>query len=195
MQSEIKLGENLHRNLCFFEVEPLCVEDIIVKNQVEGDIAKEIIFSLQKRGYIKNVDDKNYNLATDIELGDLFRLTAEGKNYLESVKNSFSSNEGNFSIQVGNISGNAVIGNNLQNFSISFGMTFEQVHTYIESLQSPTDAERKQLHQLANELQNIIEKRKTVKKGMLSKFSSLFREHSAAIATIIQPFIYRLFNA
>ena len=193
---ENKLGENLYRNLQLFETENLYVEDIIVKNQVEGDIAEEIVFSLYQRGFIKNLEEKFFKTSADIGLADCFRLTVEGKNYLETVKNSISnSSEGNVSIQVGNISGNAVIGNNLQNVSVHFGMTFEEVRQYINNLQTANDFEKKQLQQLVVELEKIIEKHKPIKKGMLSKFSSLLRDHSAAIATIFQPFIYRLFNS
>ena len=193
---ENKLGENLYRNLQLFETENLYVEDIIVKNQVEGDIAEEIVFGLYQRGFIKNLEEKFFKTSADIGLADCFRLTVEGKNYLETVKNSVSnSSEGNVSIQVGNISGNAVIGNNLQNVSVHFGMTFEEVRQYINNLQTANDFEKAQLQQLVVELEKIIEKHKPIKKGMLSKFSSLLRDHSAAIATIFQPFIYRLFNS
>ena len=193
---ENKLGENLYRNLQFFETENLYVEDIIVKNQVEGDIAEEIVFSLYQRGFIKNLEEKFFKTSADIGLADCFRLTVEGKNYLETVQNSISnSSEGNVSIQVGNISGNAVIGNNLQNVSVHFGMTFEEVRQYINNLQSATAAEKIQLKQLAIAVQDIIENNKPVSRGILSKFSSLLRNHSAAIATIFQPFIYRLFNS
>ena len=193
---ENKLGDILYRNLQFFETENLYVEDIIIKNQFEGDIAEEIVFSLYQRGFIKNLEEKFFNSSADIGLADCFRLTVEGKNYLETVKNSVSSSsEGNFSIQVGNISGNAVIGNNLQNVSVHFGMTFEEVRQYINNLQTANDFEKAQLQQLVVELEKIIEKQKPIKKGMLSKFSSLLRDHSAAIATVFQPFIYRLFNS
>ena len=193
---ENKLGDILYRNLQFFETENLYVEDIIIKNQIEGDIAEKIVFSLYQRGFIKNLEEKFFNSSADIGLADCFRLTVEGKNYLETVKNSVSnSSEGNFSIQVGNISGNAVIGNNLQNVSVHFGMTFEEVRQYINNLQTANDFEKEQVQQLVVELEKIIEKHKPIKKGMLSKFSSLLRDHSAAIATIFQPFIYRLFNS
>ena len=190
------LNDILYRNLQLFESENLYVEDIIVNNQVEGFIAKEIIFSLFQRGFIKNLEEKLFKTSADIELADCFRLTVEGKHYLESIKNSFSSsNEGNVSIQVGNINGNAVIGNNLQNVSANFGMTFEQVQQYINNLQSVTAAEKIQLQQLANTVKDIIENQKPVSRGMLSKFSSLLRDHSAAVATVFQPFIYRLFDS
>ena len=193
---ENKLGDILYRNLQFFETENLYVEDIIIKNQVEGDIAEEIVFSLYQRGFIKNLEEKIFKTSADIGLADCFRLTVEGKNYLETVKISVSnSSEGNCSIQVGNISGNAVIGNNLQNVSVHFGMTFEEVRQYINNLQTANDFEKEQLQKLVVELEKIIEKQKPIKKGMLSKFSSLLREHSAAVATVFQPFIYRLFNS
>ena len=154
---ENKLGDILYRNLNFFETENLYVEDIIVKNQVEGDIAEEIVFSLYQRGFIKNLEEKFFNSSADIGLADCFRLTVEGKNYLETVKNSISnSSEGNFSIQVGNISGNAVIGNNLQNVSVHFGMTFEEVRQHINNLQTANDFEKEKLQQLVVELEKII---------------------------------------
>ena len=190
------LNDILYRSLQLFESDSLCVEDIILKNQVEDEFAKEIIFSLYKRGFVRNTDDKIYNKPSDIRLGELFRLTVDGLNYLEFAKKEINSIQSqNVSIQVGNISGNAVIGNNLQNVSVHFGMTFEEVRQYINNLQTANDFEKEQLQQLVIELEKIIEKQKPIKKGMLSKFSSLLRDHSAAIATIFQPFIYRLFNS
>lgn len=193
---ENKLGDILYRNLKLFETENLYVEDIIVKNQVEGDIAEEIIFSLYQRGYVKNVDDKTYNKPSDIGLGELFRLTVAGMDYLDFAKKEISITQSqNLSIQVGNVGDNAVIGSNLQNISVSSGTTFEEVDHYINNLQSVTAAEKIQLRQLANTVKDIIENNKPVSRGMLSKFSSLLRNHSAAIATIFQPFIYRLFDS
>ena len=55
---ENKLCDILYRNLQFFETGNLYVEDIIVKNQIEGDIAEELVFSLYQRGFIKNLEEK-----------------------------------------------------------------------------------------------------------------------------------------
>jgi|GEM_PF-2762059 len=196
MDFENKLSELLQHNLTLFESDSLCVEDIILKNQVEDEFAKEIIFSLYKRGFVRNTDDKIYNKPSDIRLGELFRLTVDGLNYLEFAKKEINSIQSqNVSIQVGNISGNAVIGNNLQNVSVHFGMTFEEVRQYINNLQTATAAEKIQLKQLAIAVQDIIENNKPISRGILSKFSSLLRGHSAAVATVFQPFIYRLFNS
>ena len=80
------LNDILYRSLQLFESDSLCVEDIILKNQVEDEFAKEIIFSLYKRGFVRNTDDKIYNKPSDIRLGELFRLTVDGLNYLEFAR-------------------------------------------------------------------------------------------------------------
>ena len=80
MQNE--MGETLEKTLKLFRKSPHCVEDLI-SYEVPYDLLKEKIFELVKRGYLANVDDKEYHSFKDVSIEDKFRITIKGTDYLE----------------------------------------------------------------------------------------------------------------
>ena len=82
MDFQFELGNTLDTTLRKFPDKELCPENIICE-EIDGEVATEIFFALYKRNYIKSVEHKEFNNAADIELGDFFSLSVEGKDYIE----------------------------------------------------------------------------------------------------------------
>lgn len=81
-----EIGKTLDGVLRRFPNNDLCVDDIIEVYGVKYPVAQELIFALVRRGYIINVDapyDKKYVNPNDIDLVEKFRITVEGRDYLE----------------------------------------------------------------------------------------------------------------
>ena len=83
MDFQFELGDTLDSTLRMFPTKNLCAEDIIRQRCVDREIAKETLFALYKRGYIKSVAHKDYETSDAIELEDFFRLSVEGRDYME----------------------------------------------------------------------------------------------------------------
>ncbi len=83
MDFQIELGDTLNGTLRLFAKKNLCAEEIIRQRLVNREVAKETLFALYKRGYIANVKQKTFDDAATIELDDFFRLSVEGRDYIE----------------------------------------------------------------------------------------------------------------
>ena len=83
MDFQIELGNTLDGTLRLFAKKNLCAEEIIRQCLVDREVAKETLFALYKRGYIASVKHKIFDDATAIELEDFFRLSVEGRDYIE----------------------------------------------------------------------------------------------------------------
>ena len=82
-----ELGGTLDSTLRLFRQQNLSVEDIISLRNVDYGIASELLFALYRRGFIRNLDFKNYDKPADIDLNDFFRISIEGLDYLELHRN------------------------------------------------------------------------------------------------------------
>ncbi|MBR3747054.1 MAG: hypothetical protein IKN27_08865 [Selenomonadaceae bacterium] len=83
MDFQFELGKTLDGTLRLFAKKNLCAEDIINRCAACREVAKETLFALYNRGYIANVDRKTYESAEKIELADRFRITVEGRDFIE----------------------------------------------------------------------------------------------------------------
>ena len=83
MDFQFELGKTLDNTLRNFSDKKLAPAFLINTYATDYEIALEIFFALYKRGYIKNVDHKEYCRADDIDIGDHFRITVEGRDYIE----------------------------------------------------------------------------------------------------------------
>ncbi len=80
MQNE--MGETLEKTLKLFRKSPLHIQDLIIKKN-SYELSKEQVFELVIRGYLINVDGKEYNSPNSIGIEDVFRITVKGTDYLE----------------------------------------------------------------------------------------------------------------
>ena len=79
-----ELGKTLDGVLRDFLERNLSVADLIMKYQIEGELITETMFALYQRGYIAEVqENKQYDCYKKIYLDDEFRLTVEGRDYIE----------------------------------------------------------------------------------------------------------------
>ena len=83
MDFQFELGKTLDSTLRLFAKENLCAENIISRRSVTREVAKETLFALYNRGYIANLERKTYESAEKIELADRFRITVEGRDFIE----------------------------------------------------------------------------------------------------------------
>ena len=83
MDFQFELGNTLDTALRLFQSNELAPSFLINTYATDYEIALETFFALYKRGYIKNVERKEYNRADDIDIGDHFRITVEGRDYIE----------------------------------------------------------------------------------------------------------------
>ena len=83
MDFQFELGDTLDTALRLFQRNELAPSFLINTYATDYEIALETFFALYKRGYIKNVERKEYNRADDIDIGDHFRITVEGRDYIE----------------------------------------------------------------------------------------------------------------
>ena len=79
----VELGKSLTQVLSDFKNKPICADYLIGIRQIEGDTAKECIFALYRRNYVRNVESKEFDSPSEISLADFFQITVEGINYLE----------------------------------------------------------------------------------------------------------------
>lgn len=83
MDFQFELGKTLDSALRLFAKKNLCAENIISRRSVTREVAKETLFALYNRGYIANLERKTYESAEKIELADRFRITVEGRDFIE----------------------------------------------------------------------------------------------------------------
>ena len=83
MDFQFELGKTLDGTLRLFAKKNLCAENIISRRSVTREVAKETLFALYNRGYIANLERKTYESAEKIELADRFRITVEGRDFIE----------------------------------------------------------------------------------------------------------------
>ncbi len=83
MDFQFELGKTLDTTLRKFSSKELAPAYLINTYGTDYEIALETFFALYKRGYIKNVESKEYVRAEVIDIGDHFRITVEGRDYIE----------------------------------------------------------------------------------------------------------------
>ena len=83
MDFQFELGKTLDGTLRLFAKKNLCAENIISRRSVTREVAKETLFALYNRGCIANLERKTYESAEKIELADRFRITVEGRDFIE----------------------------------------------------------------------------------------------------------------
>lgn len=83
MDFQFELGNTLDKTLRGFEGKEFAPSFLINTRGTDYEVALEIFFALYNRGYIKNVDHKAYERADDIDVADKFRITVEGRDYIE----------------------------------------------------------------------------------------------------------------
>ena len=135
-------------------------------------------------------------------------LTPAGRMYLDLIENdentpiphSAEKNHNGVSVNIGsmgNLSGNFAVANdnfaNTQTPTV-FLKAFTEVQDCIDEDNSISAQDKILLRRLIAELEIIINENKPVSKGMLSRYRELFANHSAAVATVFQPFIYKLID-
>lgn len=81
-----EIGNTLDKVLRHFKIENLCAETVIAEYSVKADVAKEILFALYRREYIRSVEHKDYKNSDEIALSDNFRIAVEGIDYIELHK-------------------------------------------------------------------------------------------------------------
>lgn len=82
MDFQFELGKTLDSTLRRFPGNNLAPASLINEG-VDYEVALETFFALYSRGYIKNVERKSYESADKIELDDRFRITVEGRDFIE----------------------------------------------------------------------------------------------------------------
>ena len=83
MDFQFELGKTLDTALRKFSSEELAPAYLINTYGTDYEIALETFFALYKRGYIKSVESKEYVRAEAVDIGDHFRITVEGRDYIE----------------------------------------------------------------------------------------------------------------
>ncbi len=134
-------------------------------------------------------------------------LTSAGRRHLDLIRNTDSpplphqaTSPVSFNVG-GSMTGNIAFGGNISdsrtisaNKTVSVNLTFDESVKLIESFDSLSAQDKILLRRLSAELELIIREQKPVSKGMLSRFSDLLQQHSAAVATVFQPFINLLLS-
>ncbi len=86
MDFQFELGNTLDSTLRKFPNKELASAFLINTYGTDYEVALETFLALYNRGYIKNVKRKSYESANNIDIGDQFRITVEGRDYIELHK-------------------------------------------------------------------------------------------------------------
>ena len=78
-----ELGRTLDKYLRLFSSENLCLAYLIESHSLNINVAKEILFALYRRGFIRNIDCKTYRKPEDIQIEDFFQISVERTDYTE----------------------------------------------------------------------------------------------------------------